>query len=359
MSVPSEIRGFATVGDLSIAYESAGIGYPALVFVHGIFQDRSYFAPQFSAFSDRRQVVAVDLRGHGDSSPAAEVTVGDFEADVIAAADEAHLESVVLCGHSMAGVVALKVAAARPQLVRGVVMLDAAVLFPEPVRRLALANLVPALATDRWLDALRGYFSSRILDPHDSPELTARVMAAVGRTRPDFARTFFTSLFASDYADDLENARCPVLHIHAKAPTDLQRLLELRPDAMVVSRACPLFVPFVEEGWFEHPAAELVAKDYLEPLRAAAVDVLVLGCTHYPLLKPLLARVLGPRVRLIDSAEATASAVARELAAHNLAAPDTNRARHEFVVSDDEPHFRSVGERFLGDQLKSVELVQL
>ena len=62
----------------------------------------------------------------------------------------------------------------------------------------------------------------------------------------------------------------------------------LRPDATVVSAACPLFVPLVEEGWFDHPAAELIARDYLEPLRRSGVDVVVLGCTHYPLLKPLL-----------------------------------------------------------------------
>src|SRR5207247_7858169 len=72
----------------------------------------------------------------------------------------------------------------------------------------------------------------------------------------------------------------------------------LRPDARVHSQPCPLFVPLVEEGWFEHPAAELIAREYLAPLQRAKVDVLVLGCTHYPLLKPLLARVMGPGVKL-------------------------------------------------------------
>src|SRR5258708_11641283 len=86
----------------------------------------------------------------------------------------------------------------------------------------------------------------------------------------------------------------------------------LRPDAKVHGQACPLFVPLVEEGWFEHPAAELIAREYLEPLQHAKVDLLVLGCTHYPLLKPFLARVMGPDVTLVDSAEETATAVARE-----------------------------------------------
>lgn len=233
MKVRAGTRGNAAVGDLDIAYESVGTGDPALVFIHGILQDRSYFAPQITYFSDRRQVLTLDLRGHGESSATPEVAVEDFAADVLAVADEARLERVVLCGHSMGGAVALQVAAARPSLVRGVAMLDAAVLFPEPIRQLGLTNLVPALATDRWLEVLRGYFSVRILDPLDPPELTARVMSAVGDARREFARTFFTSLFASDYTDDLRKASCPLLYVHAKAPTDLQRLLELRPDAMV------------------------------------------------------------------------------------------------------------------------------
>lgn len=133
----------------------------------------------------------------------------------------------------------------------------------------------------------------------------------------------------------------------------------LQPDARVVSCACPLFVPLVEEGWFDHPATELVAREYLQPLTAAGVDVLVLGCTHYPLIKSLLGRVLGPSVRLIDSAEETAAAVQRELEACSLLADGSTPATHRFVVSDDEQHFRSVGARFLGERLRQVEVVPL
>jgi len=132
----------------------------------------------------------------------------------------------------------------------------------------------------------------------------------------------------------------------------------LRPDARVHSRPCPLFVPLVEEGWFEHPAAELIAREYLEPLQRAKVDVLVLGCTHYPLLKSLLARVMGPEVKLVDSAEETATVVARELERLSLLANGGSHD-HRFVVSDDEPHFRKVGALFLGERLKQVEVVAL
>jgi len=133
----------------------------------------------------------------------------------------------------------------------------------------------------------------------------------------------------------------------------------LQPDARVCSHACPLFVPLVEEGWFDTPASELIAREYLAPLSRANVDVLVLGCTHYPLLKPLLARVMGPAVTLIDSAEETAKEVARLLADKGLAAPAGHRPSHVFVVSDDEPHFRKVGARFLGERLQTVEVVRL
>ena len=132
----------------------------------------------------------------------------------------------------------------------------------------------------------------------------------------------------------------------------------LRPDARVQAQPCPLFVPLVEEGWFEHPAAELIAREYLEPLKRAEVDVLVLGCTHYPLIKPLLARVMGAGVTLVDSAEETATAVARELERLQLLANGGSH-EHRFVVSDDEPHFRKVGALFLGGKLKQVEVVPL
>jgi glutamate racemase len=133
----------------------------------------------------------------------------------------------------------------------------------------------------------------------------------------------------------------------------------LAPGLPVIQRACPLFVPFVEEGWFDHPATELVAADYLRDLREACVRSLVLGCTHYPLLKPLLQRVMGPEVRLIDSGQATAAALETILTDKALAAPAGSEARHRFVVSDDEARFRQVGSRFIGERLGKAEVVSV
>jgi glutamate racemase len=112
----------------------------------------------------------------------------------------------------------------------------------------------------------------------------------------------------------------------------------------------------VEEGWTAHAATRLIAEEYLGPLVAADVDTLVLGCTHYPLLKPLLADVLGPAVRLIDSAEETAAETARILAQANIKAPARARASHRFVASDDPLQFLQLGQRFLGDAIEGVEI---
>jgi glutamate racemase len=133
----------------------------------------------------------------------------------------------------------------------------------------------------------------------------------------------------------------------------------VRGDVRVEQKACPLFVPLVEEGWFEHRAAALIAEEYLAPLAGAGVGSLVLGCTHYPLLRPLLQRVMGPDVRLIDSGEETARVVAAVVRERGLEAPKTANAEHRFVVSDDEARFRQVGARFIGERLGRAEVVPL
>ncbi len=107
----------------------------------------------------------------------------------------------------------------------------------------------------------------------------------------------------------------------------------------VVSKACPLFVPLVEEGWNDDPISQQIAERYLEPLLAQDIDTLVLGCTHYPLLRPVLRRVVGPSVHLVDSAEAVSRRVARELAAQGLAAAETGKADVHFCVTDSGEHF--------------------
>jgi glutamate racemase len=131
---------------------------------------------------------------------------------------------------------------------------------------------------------------------------------------------------------------------------------DLDPEARVTVRACPLFVPIVEEGWIDHPATQLIARDYLAPFIAERVTALVLGCTHYPLLKGMLCRELGPQVALIDSAAETAAEIGRVLCAENLQAPEDATPTHRFVASDDPLQFLQLGQRFLGDAIEGVEV---
>ncbi len=134
----------------------------------------------------------------------------------------------------------------------------------------------------------------------------------------------------------------------------------IEPSARVVARACPLFVPLVEEGWTDREATRLIAREYLQPLADAQVDTIVLGCTHYPLLAPLLAGLVRPGVRLIDSAAETAAETRRTLIDRDLVAPHTiGTPAHRFVASDDPDHFLRVSQRFLGSAIDRVEKVTL
>lgn len=135
-------------------------------------------------------------------------------------------------------------------------------------------------------------------------------------------------------------------------------LLKLRPELVIQSRACPLFVPLVEEGWHDDPITEQVAHRYLDPLLKEGVDTLVLGCTHYPLLASVLARVAGPDVALVDSAEAVAEEVARGLAAAGLET-DRDRPEHHVTVTDKNDGFRRIARRILGDPELELEWVEI
>lgn len=127
------------------------------------------------------------------------------------------------------------------------------------------------------------------------------------------------------------------------------------PDVHTVAKACPLFVPLVEEGWLDHPATRLVAAEYLEPLAAENLDTLILGCTHYPLLAPLLASVVGPGIRLQDSASAVARRAAAILDEKGLRNPG-DAPRHDFHVTDMPHRFLDIGQRFLGQAMVNVHL---
>lgn len=133
----------------------------------------------------------------------------------------------------------------------------------------------------------------------------------------------------------------------------------INPELEVVNRACPLFVPLAEEGWVDNEVTRMTARIYLEDLKHQGVDTLVLGCTHYPILKEVIAQVMGPGVTLVDSAAETARTVAGILSEQGLLRPANERGNHHYYVTDIPASFIRVGNRFLGGELGDVYQVSL
>jgi glutamate racemase len=127
-------------------------------------------------------------------------------------------------------------------------------------------------------------------------------------------------------------------------------------------KACPLLVPLVEEGWVEHPVTQEVAQIYLAEAFADGfrdADVLVLGCTHYPLIKPVLSRAAPGHVTIVDSAHSTASVVAQQLRSQASPAANTSPTGIRFFATDSVEKFRRLGPRFLGHAVERVDHVDL
>lgn len=135
----------------------------------------------------------------------------------------------------------------------------------------------------------------------------------------------------------------------------------LAPGTEVVSAACPLLVPLVENGRYqaEDRVVDLVLNDYLEPLRSARVDTLILGCTHYPLLSEAIAGIMGPEVTLINVGEQCARTVAEDLAGRGLRTSGTQPGEHRFFVSDTTGGFGRLATLFLGENVSDVEQIDI
>ena len=184
------------------------------------------------------------------------------------------------------------------------------------------------------------------------------------------------------------SARVPVIGVVqpgaecASAASHVRKVVVLATQATVAShayeralrdrgveareKACPLLVPLVEEGWVEHPVTQEVARIYLDEVFAhsgPAADVLLLGCTHYPLLKPLLRRLAPPQVAIVDSAESTAGAVVQKLQINplpSLSGPERRiDTRLKFFATDSVDKFQRLGAMFLGHPIASVQHVDL
>lgn len=156
------------------------------------------------------------------------------------------------------------------------------------------------------------------------------------------------------------NGRIAVLGTKATINSGMYQkaIQQMMPDAFVASIACPLFVPLVEEQFASHHATKLIIKEYLAPLSHLDIDTVLLGCTHYPLLRKLIQDEMGPHVNIVDSASTCAKKVSELLNAHDLNAPlnhSDNSPMQKYFVSDDPVKFKQLAEKLLNESLTYVE----
>lgn len=138
-----------------------------------------------------------------------------------------------------------------------------------------------------------------------------------------------------------------------------QAIGRLNPGLRVIAKPCPLFVALAEEGWTQGKAVRLVAHEYLDPLKREGVDTLVLGCTHYPLLRGVIGEVMGDEVKLVDSAKETSKELKSLLEEEGLLNSQKEGGNYRFLVTDNPDAFLEVGGKFLKGKLTGAELVEI
>jgi pimeloyl-ACP methyl ester carboxylesterase len=222
---PQEGQTMVTKQSLHIAYDDIGSGDPAVVLLHGLFANRTYYRGQVQHLTERHRVLNLDLRGHGESDiPEHGYSLDIFADDVIRVCDRAGVRRAVFCGHSFP--VALRAALRRPDLAAGVVLLDGVVLFPPPVRA-RQGQLAQALQTDGWREALLGYF------PGIAGAAAERVRADISAAPRFYAEPMMRELASSDSAEELAALGRPLMYVHSGGPADLERLRQVQPDAII------------------------------------------------------------------------------------------------------------------------------
>jgi pimeloyl-ACP methyl ester carboxylesterase len=216
---------------VSLYYEEAGAGKPPIVLVHGWTCDHTYFAPQFEHFARDHRVVAVDLRGHGQSDkPEQDYTMAAFADDVAWLCGELGLTKPVIIGHSMGGVIALEIAARFPELASAVVLVDAPVVPPAALVD-GVRPLMEALRSPQFREAQRQFVADALFLPGDDPQRKAQIVDAMSQAPQHVMASAFENIFAWDGEAAARGCTVPVLNICAAGPlTDLNRFRELCPQ---------------------------------------------------------------------------------------------------------------------------------
>ncbi|HZO78162.1 MAG TPA: alpha/beta fold hydrolase [Solirubrobacteraceae bacterium] len=216
-----------------LGYEDAGRGDPPLMFVHGVACHRGFWAPQLGRFAQAHRVVAVDLRGHGESdAPHEPYTMQVFAGDVAWMSGRLGVRRPVVVGHSLGGLVALELAARYPECASAVVIIDS-VLLPSAHRPEIVHELVASLRGPAPAAALRAYFET-FFSPHDDARRKSWILEAAVKTAPHVTSSIWEQSIGWNDAEALQRCRVPLLYIDAGTPNaDLVRAGELRPEMMV------------------------------------------------------------------------------------------------------------------------------
>ncbi len=218
----------------TLAYEDAGEGKPALVLVHGVACHRAFMALQAEFLRASHRVITVDLRGHGDSdAPRQRYSIGALADDVGWMCERLDVAPAVVVGHSLGGLVALELAAARADLALAAVLIDS-VLLAEEGREHAVAGLVAGLRGPDPDGVLRDYFRS-FFGPHDDPALCDWILEQAIRTPAHVTSSIWEeSLRSWDDAGALERCRVPLLYLDAGTPNaDLERAVRVNPSVVL------------------------------------------------------------------------------------------------------------------------------
>ncbi len=134
---------------------------------------------------------------------------------------------------------------------------------------------------------------------------------------------------------------------------------DILPDAVCSNKACPMFVPLVEEGWWDNEITEAVAEKYLGEMKQDGVDTLVLGCTHYPMLTKVLGRVMGDNVTLINSASVVAEEAAEKIKEMNLANDKEHLGKIKYFTSDSAEKFKTLAVNFMNEEIDNAEKIYI
>lgn len=218
---------------VKLGYEEAGGGDPPFLFVHGLACHRGFWEPQLDRFAQDHRVVAVDLRGHGESdAPRQAYTMRAFADDVAWISRQLRVRRPVVVGHSLGGLVGLELAAAYPECPGAIALIDS-VLLPSDDRPEVVHELVASLRGPAPAAALRAYFEP-FFSPHDETRRKSWILDAAVKSAPHVTSSVWEQSIGWDDAESLQRCRVPLLYIDAGTPNaDLPRARGLAPEMVI------------------------------------------------------------------------------------------------------------------------------